>query len=60
MIHYDRKMKVVMRRKTKKRRLMLDNTLLITTDETLLDIENAKITKLIGAGVSITDATLDR
>jgi hypothetical protein len=49
-----------MRRTTKKRRLMLDSTLLITTEETLLNIENAKTTELIGVGMAITDATLDR
>jgi hypothetical protein len=59
-ITYDRKRKVVMRRTTKKRRLTLDSTLLITTEETLLDTENAKMTELIGAGMAITDATLDR
>jgi hypothetical protein len=59
-ITYDRKRKVVMRRTTKKRRLTLDNTLLITTEETLFDTENAKMTELIGAGMAITDATLDR
>jgi DNA repair ATPase RecN len=59
-ITYDRKRKVVMRRTTKKRRLTLDSTLLITTKETLLNTENAKTTELIGVGMAITDATLDR
>jgi hypothetical protein len=49
-----------MRRTIKKRKLMLDSTLLITTEETLFDTENAKMTELIGAGMAITDATLDR
>jgi hypothetical protein len=38
-IAYDRKRKAVMRRTTKKRRLTLDNTLLITIEETLFDTE---------------------
>jgi hypothetical protein len=59
-ISYERKRKVVMRRNTKKRRLTLDNTLLINTEEMLFDTENAKMTELIGAGMAITDATLDR
>ena len=44
----------------KKRILMLDITLLVTTEETLLDMENAKIIELIGAGMAITDSTLNR
>jgi hypothetical protein len=50
----------VLERTTKKRRLTLNITLLVTTKETLLDTKNANITELIGAGVAITDATLDR
>jgi hypothetical protein len=42
-ITYDRKRKATMRRTTKKRRLTLDSTLLITTEETLLNTENAKM-----------------
>jgi hypothetical protein len=46
-ITYDRKSKFVMRRTTNKKRLMLNSTLLITIEETLLNIENAKI---VGCG----------
>jgi len=59
-ITYDRKRKVLMRRTTKKRRLTLYSTLLITIEETLLNTENVKTTELIGVGMAITDATLDR
>jgi hypothetical protein len=59
-ISYDKKWKYIMRRTTKKRRLMLDNTLLITTKETLLSTENAKTTEIIGARMAITDATVDQ
>jgi hypothetical protein len=38
----------------------LDNTLLITTEETLFDTEHTKMTELIGDGMAITGATLDR
>jgi hypothetical protein len=48
-----------MRRKTKKRRLTLDSILFITKKETLFDIESANMNELIGAGMAITDATLD-
>ena len=58
-ISYERKSKFLMRRTIKKRKLTLDNTLFITTEETLFDIENAKMTELIGAGMDITNATLD-
>jgi hypothetical protein len=36
-----------MRMTTKKRRLTLDITLLITTEETLLNTENSKTTEII-------------
>ena len=49
-----------MRRTVKKSNLTLDSTLLITIEETLFDIENAKMTELIGAGMVISDATLYR
>jgi len=39
---------------------MLDSTLLITTEEKLINIENARKIKLIGTGMAITDATLDQ
>jgi hypothetical protein len=58
-ISYERKRKSIMWRTTKKRRLTLDSTLLITTEETLLNRENAKTTKLISAGIAITDTTLE-
>jgi hypothetical protein len=59
-IAYDRKRKFIMRRTTKKRKLTLDSTLLITIEENLLSIENVKTTELIGAGMAITNSTLDR
>jgi hypothetical protein len=59
-IAYDRKRKAIMKRTTKKRRLMLDSSILITTEEKLLSTEHAKTSELIGAGMDITDATLDR
>jgi hypothetical protein len=58
-ISYDRKRKNIMKRTTKKRRLTLDKSILITTEEKLLNTEHAKTSQLIGAGMAITDATLD-
>jgi hypothetical protein len=57
-ITYDRKRKSIMRRASKKRRLMLDSTILITIEENLLSTKNMKITELIDAAMDITDATL--
>jgi hypothetical protein len=59
-ITYDRKIKSSMKRTTKKRKLMLDNLILITTEKNFLSIEHAKTSKLIGAERAIMDATLDR
>jgi hypothetical protein len=49
-----------MKRMVKKIKITLDNTLFITMEETLFDIEHAKMTKLIGVGMAIMDAILDR
>jgi hypothetical protein len=60
-ISYDRKRpKDIMRRTTKKIRLTLDSLILITTKEKLLNTEKTKKSTLIGVGMVITDATLDR
>jgi hypothetical protein len=58
-IAYDRKRKAIMKRTTKKRRLMLDSLILITTKEKFLSTEHAKTSELIDAGMAIRDATLD-
>jgi hypothetical protein len=49
-----------MKRTTKKRRITLDISILITTKEKLITTEHAKRSELIDAGMAITDATLDR
>jgi hypothetical protein len=59
-ISYDRKRKSIMKRTTKKRRLTLDRSILITTEEKLISMEHAKTSELISTGMEITDATLDR
>jgi len=50
----------MMKRTVKKIKLTLENTLLITTKETLFHTEHAKMTELIGEGMAITDVTLDK
>jgi hypothetical protein len=59
-ISYDRNRKYIMERTTKKRRLNLDDSILITIEEKLISTEHAKMSKLISAGMEITDATLAR
>jgi hypothetical protein len=59
-IAYDRKRKSIIQRTTKKRRITLDRSILITTEEHLINTEHAKTSELIGTGMEITDATLDR
>jgi hypothetical protein len=49
-----------MKRTTNKRRITLDISILITTEENLIIIEHAKTSELINVGINITDATLDR
>jgi hypothetical protein len=59
-ISYGSKRKDIVNRTTKKRRLTLDSSILITTEEKLIITENAKTSELIGVGMTITYATLDR
>jgi hypothetical protein len=59
-ITYDQKRKAIMKRTTRKRRITLDNSILITTEEKLISTKHAKMSELISAGMEITDATLDR
>jgi hypothetical protein len=49
-----------MKRSNNKRRLMLDSSILITMEENLINIEHAKTSKIISAGMDIMDATLDK
>jgi hypothetical protein len=59
-IAYDRKRQVVVRRIGKKRRLTLDNVMLITMEETLLDDKKSKVSELLGACMAISSATMDK
>jgi hypothetical protein len=59
-IAYDWKRKAIMQRTTKKMRITLDYSILITTEENMINTEHAKMSKLNGAGMEITDATLNR
>jgi hypothetical protein len=59
-ITYDWERKDVMERTTKKRRITLYHSILITMEEKLINTEHAKTSELINAGMAITDATLER
>jgi hypothetical protein len=59
-ISYDQKRKAIVQRTTKKRRITLDHSILITTEENLINIENARTSKLLGVGMAISEATQGR
>ena len=59
-IAYIHKKKCIEKITTKKRRITLDRSILITTEEKLIKTEHAKTSKLIDVGMEIIDATLDR
>jgi hypothetical protein len=59
-ITYDQKRKSIMKRTTKKRRLTLEISILITTEEKLISMDHAKMSEIIDTGIEITDPTLDR
>jgi hypothetical protein len=59
-IAYDQKMKAIMQRTSKKRRITLDLSILITTEEKMINTDHAKTSELIGTGMEITNATMYR
>jgi hypothetical protein len=59
-ISYDRKRQLVVKRTRKKRRITLDSALMITTEETLLDAGQSRVSELLGASMAISSATIDK
>jgi hypothetical protein len=59
-ISYDQKRKAIIQRTTNKRRITLDHSILIIIEENLINIENAKTSELLGVGMVLSDATLDK
>jgi hypothetical protein len=59
-IAYDQKRNSIIQRTTKKRRITLDLSILITTKENLINTKNDKTSELIDTAMEITYATLDR
>jgi hypothetical protein len=59
-ISYDQKRKAIIQRTAKKRRITLDHSILVTTEENLINTADAHTSELIGVGKSLSDATQDR
>jgi hypothetical protein len=59
-IDYDRKRKAIIQRTTKKRRITLDRSILITMEENLINTSMLRHMNSSCIGMEITDATLDR
>jgi hypothetical protein len=59
-ISYDQSKKDIIQRTTKKRNFTLDSSILITTEELLINTEHSKMSELIDVGMEITDANLER
>jgi len=58
-VAYDQKRKDIVHRTTKKRRITLYHSILITMEEKWINTKHANTFELIDAGMEITDATLD-
>jgi hypothetical protein len=50
----------VVERKSRKRKLTLDNATVITTKEILLDNKKAKVSELLGEEIAISHATIEK
>jgi hypothetical protein len=59
-ISYDQKRNAIVQRTVKKRRILLDHSIPVTTEENLINIKDAQTSKLIDVGKPLSDATLDR
>jgi hypothetical protein len=59
-IAYDRKIQLVVKRVVKKRIITLDSVVMITTEETLLDVGQSNIIELLGESMAISSASIDK
>jgi hypothetical protein len=59
-ISYDQKRKAIMKRAEKRRRITFDHSILVTTEENLINTTYAWTSELLGVGKALSDATLDR
>jgi hypothetical protein len=59
-ISYDQKRKAIMQRTAKKRKITVDHSILVTTEESLINTADARTSELIGVGRALSDAAQDR
>jgi hypothetical protein len=59
-ISYDQKRKAIIQRTAKKRRITLDHSILVTTEENLINTADAHASELIGMEKSLSDVAQDR
>jgi hypothetical protein len=60
LIGYNKRRKTIVKQTQRKRRIDLDNTIICTTKEKVLDTKRAKLIELLSIGLAITHATLDK
>jgi hypothetical protein len=54
-ISYDQKRKAIVQRTAKKRKITVDHSILVTTEERLINIKDAHTSELIGVGRALSD-----
>jgi hypothetical protein len=59
-ISYDQKRKAIVQRTAKKRKITVDHSILVTTEENLINTADARTSELIGMGRALSDAAQDR
>jgi hypothetical protein len=59
-ISYDQKRKAIVQRTAKKRKITVDHSILVTTEESLINTTDARTSELIGMGRALSDAAQDR
>jgi hypothetical protein len=58
-ISYDQKRKAIIQRTTKKRKITVDHSILVTTKESSINTADAHMSKLIGMGRALSDVAQD-
>ena len=59
-ISYIQKRRAIVQRTVKKRRILLDHSILVTIEENLINTADSQTSELIGIGKALLDATLER
>jgi len=59
-ISYDQNRKVIVQRTPKKRSITLDHSILVTTEENLINIVDIETSEILRVGKALSNATLDR